>query len=166
MIIGADEPYLWACFPLDRTELAGALEDMLRAMKAECGVALHELEVVISDDAGVEECNRAHLDCPGPTNILSFPLAEAASGAAKNSKQAGGCLMLSAAMLRRESLLYGQDPVEHAVRLLAHGLAHLAGFEHGNKMWELCARLETAGMESLLRLREKCLGRVRIGAAC
>ncbi len=150
MIIVAEKPYLWAYSPLDRTELADTLEAMRRVLNAEYGISISELEVVLSDDAGVEKCNRAYLGCPGPTNILSFPLTEGAIGVAKNLKQAGGGLMLSVVMLRRESLLYGQDPAEHAARLLAHGLAHLAGFEHGAEMWGLCARLEAAGMENFL----------------
>ena len=105
------------------------------------------LEMIITDDAGSEACNREHLGISGPTNILSFPLFKQTGGA-------GGSLVLSAHTLRRESLLYGQEPAEHAVRLLAHGLAHLAGMEHGPKMWALCARLEKAGLNRLALMRD------------
>ena len=113
------------------------------------------LEIIVTDDAGSEACNREHLEISGPTNILSFPLP-----AQKGRAGAGGSLVLSAATLRRESLLYGQAPTEHAIRLLAHGLAHLAGLEHGPKMWAMCARLEMAGLSRLAIIRGEVLGHV------
>jgi len=45
-----------------------------------------------------------------------------------------GALALSLDAVAREAFLYGQDPVEHGLRLLAHGLAHLAGYDHGPDM--------------------------------
>ena len=108
-----------------------------------------DLELIVTDDGGSETCNREHLGLSGPTNILSFPLSAEAGRA-----RASGSLILSAATLRRESLLYGQEPAEHAIRLLAHGLAHLAGLEHGPEMWSACARLEEAGLNRLAAMRE------------
>jgi probable rRNA maturation factor len=43
-------------------------------------------------------------------------------------------LALSLPTLAREAFLYGQDPAEHMLRLLSHGLLHLAGFDHGPAM--------------------------------
>jgi len=34
----------------------------------------------------------------------------------------------------REAFLYGQDPVAHLTRLLAHGFLHLSGLDHGPLM--------------------------------
>ena len=53
-----------------------------------------------------------------------------------------GTLFLSADTLERESVLYGQDAAEHARRLLAHGMGHILGFDHGPDMDEFCAYLE------------------------
>lgn len=56
-----------------------------------------------------------------------------------------GWLVLSLDTWRRECLLYGQAPVEHAMRLLAHGLGHLAGYDHGPEMDDFTdAALEAA----------------------
>ena len=42
--------------------------------------------------------------------------------------------VLSAETLARETFLYNQAPYEYTVRLLAHGLLHLAGYDHGPEM--------------------------------
>ena len=111
--------------PLDRRELAAALAAMLAA----CGMAPvpctpPAVELHLVDDAAIGVANRRCLGCTGPTNVLSFP---------------GGCdspgtLLFSLDTLRRECLLYGQEPAEHALRLLAHGMAHLCGLDHGEQM--------------------------------
>lgn len=144
----ATAPHLWGALPLDRRELHAVLLAMCARLETEIRPPASVPELVITDDAGIEACNRDHLNCTGPTNILSFPLP-------RQGGQGGplGSLVLSAPTLRRESLLYGQTGVNHAVRLLAHGLAHLTGLEHGREMWDLCARLEEAGLDSLSRLR-------------
>lgn len=53
-----------------------------------------------------------------------------------------GILALSINTLERETQLFGQKIHEHIVRLLAHGLVHLLGFDHGNDMQELTDLLE------------------------
>lgn len=45
-----------------------------------------------------------------------------------------GTLLLSVEQCRRESFLYGQDIRAHALRLIAHGLLHLMGYDHGELM--------------------------------
>ena len=156
MNIAAAAPRLWAYFPLDRMELREIMEAMRGALKAKTELAPHNLEVVITDDADIEGRNLTHLHCVGPTNILSFPLPAAPASDAPGGgwANAGGSLLLSVNTLRRESLLYGQNQAEHAIHLLAHGLAHLAGREHGPEMWALCELMENAGQSRLLRIRE------------
>ena len=69
--------------------------------------------------------------CPlGPveTTVLSFP----------GDESLPGVMLLSLDTLNRECLLYGQDPAEHLLRLLAHSVGHLAGYDHGEEMDALC----------------------------
>lgn len=49
-----------------------------------------------------------------------------------------GSLLLSLDCVGREAELYRQSPRDHCLRLLAHGLAHLAGLDHGPEMDALC----------------------------
>ncbi|MTJ92654.1 MAG: rRNA maturation RNase YbeY [Desulfovibrio sp.] len=111
--------------PLDRRELVAALAAMLDVCgEAQVPCAPPAVELHLVDDATIGAANLRCLGCTGPTNVLSFP---------------GGCdcpgtLLLSLDTLRRECLLYGQEPAEHALRLLAHGMAHLCGLDHGEEM--------------------------------
>ena len=65
--------------------------------------------------------------------ILSFPASPEEAGL--------GVLALGVETWLREATLYGQETEEHARHLLAHGLAHLLGHDHGPAMDECCAFL-------------------------
>ncbi len=101
--------------------------------------ALPAVELLVTGDGEVAMANARLLGCTGPTNILSFP---AGRGGVSS-------LLLSAVTLDRECVLYGQDKGAHARRLLAHGMGHLAGLNHGPAMEEFCGRLESAADFSL-----------------
>ena len=118
--------------PFCRTELRQALEVMLHA--ADAGET--ELDLVLVRDGAMAVCNRTYMQCHGPTNVLSFPMDEELG---KETEL--GSLVLSVDTLHRECLLYGQDPREHCLRLLAHGLGHLAGYDHGPEMDNLCGMM-------------------------
>ena len=111
--------------PLDRRQQRAALAAMLAAAEqANVPVVPPAVELHLIDDAAMSAANRRCMGCQGPTNVLSFP---------------GGCdspgtLLFSLDTLRRECLLYGQEPGEHALRLLAHGMAHLCGLDHSALM--------------------------------
>ena len=107
----------WQC-PFSVREIRAVLMAMSRA----CGLEHTAIDLTMTDDAGISSVNAERLGCVGPTNILSFP-----SGSANG----GASLLLSLDTLERECFLYGQDPEEHTLRLLAHGMAHLAGLDHG-----------------------------------
>jgi probable rRNA maturation factor len=130
-------------FPLSRFELGGLAEVLLEAL----GLDGRTFELKLVDDREIARLNSEFLGCTGPTNILSFPAHEADEGA--NADGAGGEvgepsdqaflgeLALSVDTLSRETDLYGQAPLEHLARLLAHGLLHLAGFDHGEIMFDM-----------------------------
>ena len=64
--------------------------------------------------------------------MLSFPARY--DGKAGHSPQHLGSLALSPDTFVRECFLYGQEAEEHCLRLLAHGMAHLLGYDHGSEM--------------------------------
>lgn len=119
------------------------------------------LTLLVVKDNDMIFYNQEQMGVYGPTNILSFPEddSNAVFGGSKiygakiyGTKQAAikkhrselGTLILSIDTLLREAYIYGQNPHTHAVRLLAHGLAHLLGYEHGEEMWELTDFLENS----------------------
>lgn len=114
------------------------------------------LTLLVVKDNDMIFYNQEQMRVYGPTNILSFPDDDgnAVFGSSKiyGTKQSAikkhrselGTLILSIDTLLREAYIYGQNPHTHAVRLLAHGLAHLLGYEHGAEMWELTVFLENS----------------------
>ena len=114
--------------PLSAPELG----DIFDGLADVFGLADWAVDLRIVDDRESARLNREFMGCLGPTNILSWP-----SGAPDEPDGQPvylGDLALSAETARREAELYGQEPTEHLARLLAHGLLHLAGFDHGEAM--------------------------------
>jgi probable rRNA maturation factor len=124
--------------PFGVRELEKLLTAMLRrAERGETGC-----DLALLDDAAMRKLHKESLGCDGPTNILAFP----AGGGVAHTGEALclGSLALSVDSLHRECFLYGQEKKEHCIRLLAHGLAHLLGHDHGPAMNALADELEKA----------------------
>mgnify|MGYP003620898838 CR=1 FL=1 len=131
-----------ALAPLHWRQIRTALDAMLDVPADSCGCGSYTptaVELFLLDDAAVAKANARHLGCAGPTNVLSFP----------GGTDAPGVLLLSLDTLQRECLLYGQDPSEHAIRLLAHGMGHLCGLDHGPVMDALCEQFMDAAWAAL-----------------
>ena len=138
--------------PFCRAELRSALAAML------AGAGPAELDLVLVRDGAMSAYNRRYMACHGPTNVLSFPLDEPLAeteGTPTDALPDGnapvqlGSLVLSVDTLHREARLYGQDLREHCLRLLAHGLGHLAGYDHGPEMDSLCTDMLSAAEDWL-----------------
>lgn len=131
-------------FPLSRHELTELVEVVLETL----GLTDSSLAIKLVDDGEISRLNAQFMGCTGPTNVLSFPAQDnddQERGAVENGECADtldesdflGELALSVDAVARETALYGQSPVEHLARLLAHGILHLAGHDHGDVMYGL-----------------------------
>ena len=126
--------------PLDNRELSHALAAMCAAAGRH-GRPVEAVDVYLLTDAAMARANARHLGCAGPTNVLSFPGADGMAG----------ILLLSLDTLHRECLFYGQEARDHLLRLLAHGMGHLAGLDHGPEMDALAAACAAAAETGLAR---------------
>ena len=122
--------------PLDRQQLRTALAVMNQKLNPNGSLP----ELRLSGDATVEQYNREFLGGTGPTNILSFP---------SDDPDLPGLLLLSCPACQREAMLYGQNTEEYCLRLLAHGLAHLAGMDHGPEMERASAQALATALHAL-----------------
>jgi probable rRNA maturation factor len=88
-----------------------------------------ELSVLLTDDATIHELNRAHRDKDRPTDVLSFPLDEApdASGV-----RLLGDVVISLDTAARQARGRKRELVAEVRFLLAHGIPHLIGHDHGS----------------------------------
>ncbi|MFW6235997.1 MAG: rRNA maturation RNase YbeY, partial [Desulfovibrionales bacterium] len=115
--------------PVARRELATLAERILDVFAFQAA----RVEIRLMHDREMARLNAAYFGVHAPTNVLSFPEDETLSAESTDL----GLIALSLETLHRETVLYGQKPVEHLIRLLAHALLHLAGLEHGSEMERL-----------------------------
>lgn len=127
-------PFVWL-LPMDGRELTATLAAMHAAGAEQTpGLTMPPVELLITRDSHMAQWNQRFMGCDGPTNILSFP----------GDAESPGSLILSVDTLRREAYLYGDTELQHLLRLLAHGLGHVAGFDHGPDMDDFCDNILTS----------------------
>jgi len=104
----------------------------------------HELSIVLTDDAHIQELNREYRDKDMPTDVLSFGQMEGDSFV--SPVPVLGDLVISLQTAQRQAEGIGH-PLSAEVRiLLVHGLLHLLGYDH----LEDDERLEMAAAEDAL----------------
>ena len=106
-----------------------------------------ELSIVFTGDAAVAELNRRWRGKAGPTNVLSFPAANAAGGGQPGTL---GDIVLAAGVVATEADAQGKPLANHTAHLIVHGLLHLLGYDHAEDATaEAMERLEVRAMARL-----------------
>ncbi len=91
------------------------------------------LSVLLADDARLQALNRAHRGLERPTDVLSWSYdsaGPAAPGVAPGSVPLLGELALSLQRAAAQAVENGWPLRTEVLRLLAHGCAHVAGYDH------------------------------------
>jgi probable rRNA maturation factor len=139
--------------PGDWARVAGLDALAMRAVEAAFAVAPEapstpvELSLLLSDDAGVQELNRAWRGLDRPTNVLSFPGIGAAS---PDGMHHLGDVALAFETVAREAEAEGKTIADHVAHLVVHGVLHLLGRDHEtDEDAEAMEALETAALASL-----------------
>ena len=114
------------------------------AMLTELGLERAELSVLLTNDREIHALNLQHRAKDRPTDVLAFPLEESASApsfapstpAAPHSDAWGarllGDVVISLDTAARQARGRKRELVPEVCFLLAHGLLHLLGYDHGN----------------------------------
>ena len=94
-----------------------------------------EISVLFTDDAQVRELNRDYRSKDQPTNVLSFPdtpldQIELANATKMSEPLLLGDIVLAHETMVREAKAQNKDIWSHTAHLIAHGVLHLAGFDH------------------------------------
>jgi probable rRNA maturation factor len=123
------------------------------ALAAEGRATGHEVDVRLTDDAGIQALNRALRGIDAPTDVLSFPLeGPAASGATAAFVRPPGArihlgdIVLSWPRAVAQAAEYGHSVEREAAYLAVHGLLHLLGYDH-----------ERAADAAAMRAREEAI---------
>lgn len=98
------------------------------SMLAELDLADAELSVLLTDDAGIQRLNATHRGKDRPTDVLAFPMAD---GTTMAGPKLLGDVVISVDTAARQAASRRRPLEEEARFLLAHGLAHLLGHDHG-----------------------------------
>lgn len=83
----------------------------------------YSLSVVFTDSAQMRRLNRAYRHKDKATDILSFPLSKTE-----------GEIFVAPSVARREAKKFNRLPQNFLLFLLIHGMLHLKGLRHGEKM--------------------------------
>ena len=100
------------------------------------------LEVVLTDDAGIQSLNREHRGKDEPTDVLSFPMLEFVKPLAPAFTEADtdgedglliGSIVVSLECVGRQAEAYGHGFDRELGFMTVHGMLHLLGFDHDTK---------------------------------
>ncbi len=122
------------------------------ALQNQSAPAQAELTIVLTDDAQLRELNREYLGADNPTDVLSFPSAEADP---ETGAPYLGDVLISVQRAAEQAQSAGH-PLEAEVQLLVvHGILHLMGHDHARaadkaRMWSAQAQvLEQLGLAAI-----------------
>jgi probable rRNA maturation factor len=110
---------LWAAQPLAEQTVRAAIAAARTANGAD-----GEISVLLADDSAIRALNRDWRSIDKPTNVLSFPAAEATAG------KFLGDIVLAYETLARECADERRDFLHHLAHLTVHGFLHLIGYDH------------------------------------
>jgi probable rRNA maturation factor len=130
---------------LDASAIAAALREFLTGL----GHGRSGITVLFATDATLQRLNARHRGQPKSTDILSWSYLDAAPGGAPALL---GELALSLDRARAQARANGWPLQTEVLRLLAHGCAHLAGYDHATAAQDRAMR----------RLEERLLARIGV----
>ncbi len=83
-----------------------------------------QIELVITDNKGIEALNTKHRGKAYATDVLSFPMGDAVPHAPL------GVIVISKEFVEEKAKEFGHSKQEELTLLFIHGLLHLLGFDH------------------------------------
>lgn len=114
-----------------------------------------EVNILLTDDAGIHEVNREMREVDAPTDVLSFPMFDLQPGEQPDEMDADpdtGCIPLgdmciSVERARAQAQEYGHSFEREICYLAVHSVLHLLGYDH----------LDEGEMKKQMRTREEAI---------
>ena len=110
--------------PALATRLARSARTILRALHLEGA----ELSLALVSDPVMRDLNKTWRGKDKPTDVLSFPMREAAGPGSQGELL--GDVVISVDTARGQAVEYGHSLAVEGERLLVHGVLHLIGYDH------------------------------------
>ncbi|MEA3433912.1 MAG: rRNA maturation RNase YbeY [Campylobacterota bacterium] len=98
-----------------------------------------EIELIITDNEGIQELNQEYRDKNKPTDVLSFPM-DAPFTEQSIFGMPLGSIVISADLVREKANALGHNIQDELSLLFIHGLLHLLGFDHETDDGEMRVR--------------------------
>lgn len=94
-----------------------------------------EVAIVFVDEEQMADLNHRHMGKEGATDVLSFPIEEAAPGSPPRRVPGAppvalGDVFIAPAVVARNAGIQGVDVADEIALLVVHGLLHLLGWDH------------------------------------
>ena len=139
---------------INNPTLAAMLRRTVKAALAAEGVEADcEVNILLTDDAGIQAVNRDMRDIDRPTDVLSFPMFDLAPGEHPDEMDADpatglvplGDMCISVERARAQAEEYGHSFEREICYLAVHSVLHLLGYDH----------LDEGEMKRQMRAREE-----------
>lgn len=119
----------------------GALiRKVIRTVLAAEGITVAcEVNVLITDDTGIQEINKEQRQIDAPTDVLSFPMLDLIPGEPLTETiwadpgtglTALGDMVLNLDRMKEQAEEFGHSPRRELCYLLVHSVLHLLGYDH------------------------------------
>ena len=131
----------FACSTWKRPIISANIKKCIRATLAAEGVDVPcEINVLVTDDAGIHEINLATREIDRPTDVLSFPMFQFEPGALPENWDAyidvetglcplgDMCISLERAVAQAQE--FGHSAKREVGYLTIHSMLHLLGYDH------------------------------------
>jgi probable rRNA maturation factor len=126
---------------------ARLLRPFAKEILALCGLDEVGLTISFFDDDEIRRLNREYRGKDAPTDVLSFPLDEQTPEGVRYL----GDIAVALPMAGRQAAGLGHSLRREVLILVAHGIIHLAGYDHESDSGEM-ERLERRAGEAILPL--------------
>jgi probable rRNA maturation factor len=108
----------------------GELSWRAGAMLESLGLDEAELSILLCDDATIRALNRRYRKKNKATDVLAFPMNEGPGPGLESGLL--GDVVISLPTATRQAAEHDRPIIDEVTFLLAHGLLHLLGYDHGN----------------------------------
>ena len=98
-----------------------------------------EVELIITDDATMQELNAEHRGKDSTTDVLSFPI-EAPFTEQSIFGMPLGSIIIAESFVKEKAAEFGHSIQDELSLLFIHGMLHLLGFDHEDDNGEMRAR--------------------------
>ena len=102
-------------------------------------LSTQEVELIITDDATMQELNAEHRGKDSTTDVLSFPI-EAPFTEQPIFDMPLGSIIIAESFVKEKAADLGHTIQDELSLLFIHGMLHLLGFDHENDDGEMRAR--------------------------